>query len=82
MEKKPPLTLICAFMADFSEKCFSCLKPKNRAAGGFVTQFIDFCRCAEVQEERPADFEPLPTCNICRQSINQRLPAKMSPMRR
>ncbi|MBX3075382.1 protein kinase [Candidatus Obscuribacterales bacterium] len=65
-------------MVDAFEKCFSCLKPKTRATGGFVTQMIDICRCGEVPDLPMEAVESLPTCRQCRKSINQRRTGSMT----
>lgn len=59
-------------MADSIEKCISCLKPKHRSSGGFVTQLIDVCRCSDEQVQAGEQLDTLPLCKVCRKSINTR----------
>ena len=65
-------------MADCFEKCFSCLKPKTRATGGFVTQMVDVCRCGEPKELVAKPIESFETCRGCRKSINKRRSGSMT----
>lgn len=65
-------------MADCFENCFSCLKPKTRTTGGFVTQFVDVCRCGQVAETASESLESFETCKSCRKSINKRRAGSMT----
>lgn len=65
-------------MADSIDKCISCLKPKHRSSGGFVTQLIDVCRCSDEQVQVGEPLDTLPLCKVCRKSINARKTGSMT----
>ncbi|MDZ4837826.1 MAG: protein kinase [Candidatus Melainabacteria bacterium] len=55
-----------------SEHCPACLKPKTRASGGFVTQFVDVCRCGDVGYPAPEPVGIAFDCMVCGRLINSR----------
>lgn len=48
-------------MPDSSEVCKTCLKPKSKASGGFVTQFVNVCHCGVS----PLSLEQAKSVRIC-----------------
>ncbi len=66
-------------MPTSSENCPSCLKPKRaQSSGGFVTQFVDVCRCGQVDSLDSQPEEVSFSCKACSKLINSRPAGSMT----
>lgn len=66
-------------MPTSSENCPSCFKPKQaQSSGGFVTQFVDVCRCGQVDSLDPEPKELVFSCKACSKLINSRPAGSMT----
>ncbi len=56
-------------MTKSRESCPICLKPLNNSGSGFVTRFIESCRCGQQPYAQPEDYEPVSVCQKCRKRV-------------
>ncbi len=54
-------------MVETKNNCPICLKPKSSSSGGFITQFIEVCRCGEIADSPLPP--PVASCAQCAKPI-------------